>query len=176
MAIVQTRIVNANYYVIEKFEESFIEEPVTFLRSIRVMKASAPAFYQRLAEAVRVMFGLPTPSVQNVTARFDTLLRNGVLRSFQTTPVNDPNLGPGSLLPPAIGVGAPATAAFIHFENAADPTYVDIFFWTNPDTEGVVAKYNAGIYLGHSIIGGPVGGIAQDEVQPAVPVEPPPGD
>jgi len=168
--ISQTRIVNAHYYVVEKFSESFQEEPVTVLRTIRVMKADATDFYARLANAVRNIYNLPTPSVQNVTAAYSDLIRNGVLRGTRWVETRSP--ADNTDFPTTYPAEMPGdNLAFIHFEDAVSPTYVDIFFFLPPG-KGYPAQYQFTVYLGHSIIAGPVSGISLPESQPPVPTEP----
>jgi hypothetical protein len=185
MPYTQTRVVNAHYYVVERLSENFKLDPTPWpmLRSIRVLKSESPAFFEKLGNAVRSIFGLsPQPAgLQNATASYHDLIRNGVLRNVIFTLRHTPLVGDGadvvlSQTPPVVPNN---DAAFCHFENTADPSYVDLFFFSQPAQgfgavpPGTPIDYDCGVYLGHSIIGGPVGGIPYSVAPPPVPVEPP---
>ena len=183
MSILQSRLVNAHYFVVERFVESFDEEdPPTFLRTIRVQRTDAPEFFERLLKAVRSMFGLADdPAVSNTTANYTDLIRQGVLRNINNTVSASDPFAPGGndfvagLTPVLV---PPPTRAFVHFESSAPgvtPSYVDIFFYRDIETKKAFTAY-FGVYLNHSIIAGPLG------PNPFVPtpdlpnpVEPPPG-
>jgi len=185
MPVIQSRVVNAHYYVIEAFNESWVEEVVTVLRTIRVLKSEDPIFFQRVALGVRKIFSLPPEpaGLQNASASYHDLIRSGVLRNVLRTGVVTPCVVYTPPMAPVevtafpqieIPFTVPANStAFCHFENAADPSFLDFFFY-NPAAEPLQNPntYDFGIYLGHSIIGGPVGGMAFSESMPPVPTEP----
>jgi hypothetical protein len=147
------------------------------LRTVRVMKAANPAFFSKLALAVRTILGLPTPSVQNVTVCYTDLIRNGVLRNVIQTVVKTPLFNEDDLVLQETPLRMPGNdRAFCRFEDVPEPTYIDIFFYTMPEGFGAEPSplvYDFAVYLGHTIIGGPVGGLPYTGVQPPVPVEPP---
>jgi hypothetical protein len=162
--------------VIERFTEDWKLGGHTMLRTIRVLKANSPAFFSKLAIATRVILGLPTPSVQNVTVCYTDLIRNGVLRNVVQTFVKTPVDADDEIESEKPLIVPDNTRAFIHFEDVADPTYVDIFFYIQSKGFSVInwpVNYDFGVYLGHTVIAGPVGGVPYTAEQPAVPVEPP---
>lgn len=175
MSYTQSRILNANYYVIERFNETGTDG--ARLRTIRVSRAESRAFFDRFVLAAQEIFDDPALSPQNVSICYTDLLRHGVLRKFSQTTVQTP--GNSAIFVNQI---APLTVpddtrAFMHFENAAQPAYLDLFFYAYPP--GITSEFqppvifDVGVHLNHSIIAGPLNGVAYTGTQPPVPTEPP---
>ncbi len=179
MTYSQNRVLNANYYVIERFTETGTDG--ARLRTIRVTRAEDQAFFDRFVLAAQEIFDNPALSPQNVSICYTDLIRHGVLRKFSQTVVQKPADTTNAVTQTSPLTVPDDSVAFMHFENAPKPTYLDLYFYAyplgflplNPPVLGQQLVFDVGVYLSHSIITGPLNGVAYTGVQPPVPTEPP---
>jgi hypothetical protein len=174
MSYTQSRVLNANYYVVERFNET--DTDGARLRTIRVSRAESRAFFDRFVLAAQEIFSNPALSPQNVSICYTDLIRHGILREFLQTFVQTPADTSISVSQTAPLTVPDNTRAFVHFENAAQPTYLDLFFYAFPlgmSSAQEPFTFDVCVRLNHTIISGPLNGVAYTGTQPAVPTEPP---
>lgn len=175
MTFVQSRVLNAHYYVIERFAETGTDG--ARLRTIRVTRAENLAFFNRFVLAAQQIFEDFSLSPQNVSICYTDLIRHGVLRKFSQTVVQTPANNAIFVTQLAPLTVPDDTVAFMHFENAPIPAYLDLYFYVYPP--GFSSEFqepllfDVGVFLSHSIITGPLNGVAYTGTQPPVPTEPP---